>query len=124
MTLEIPGPAPTVVTPLQIRMDSDGHQATWSATSQLAGKYQVSVNGSAAFDGYSEFEVEIAPIGSIGMTVRDVRFKFPLGKSACRYMMKGGGTGVPIGNASSFELGWKIHERGLIKNAVFVFDKS
>ena len=70
----------------------------------------VRVNGFANFDGYTEYVVRIEPggvgVGASSIAVPDVRVSIPLSRDACRYVMKGGGSGVPIGNASSFDWSW------------------
>ena len=97
---------PTILKPLQFTHNT-GHRIQWSVTSELPQTYSVSVNGSTEFDGFTSFVVEITPMeGSQPIHLPDVRVSIPLGRSACRYMMKGGGTGMPIGNASGFDWSW------------------
>jgi hypothetical protein len=99
------GVVPTILKPLQFH-SSGGHRVDWTVVSEVPQAYSVTVNGSTQFDGFTSFVVEIKHIGSQPIHLPDVRVSIPLGSSACRYMMKGGGTGVPIGNASAFEWAW------------------
>ena len=89
-------------------------QAAWTSDSALAEqKVSVQVNGSAHFDGFSEYIVRVEPtvadgVGSMGGDGADINVSvlIPLTKVACRWVMKGGGTGDAIGNATSFEYHW------------------
>eukprot|EP01043_Picozoa_sp_COSAG02_P012981 COSAG02_NODE_512_length_20850_cov_4.993302_15_plen_904_part_00 len=87
-------------------------KAAWTSHFSLPDqKVAVQVNGSAQFDGYTEFTVQVEPTAAVaggGPTGEEINvsISIPLTKTACRWMMKGGGTGVPIGNATSFEYRW------------------
>ena len=90
-------------------------QAQWTSSATLGKDVSVSVNGTTHFDGYTEFVVtaqlatsttalldDAQPVAALP----DLRVQIPLAPSACRWMMKGGGTGAAIGNASDFDYHW------------------
>lgn len=87
MQLSFPG-GPDLVDGEVTVLSNTGHVVQWTATSRSEGGIEVVTNGSAAFDSYSEFVVQISPPGDQTVAVPDVRISIPLGKSACRYMMK------------------------------------
>jgi hypothetical protein len=88
-------------------------QAAWTSRFSLSDqKVAVQVNASINFDGYAEFAVQVEPAAAVA-GVEDptegdisVDISIPLTKTACRWMMKGGGTGVPVGNVTSFDYRW------------------
>lgn len=109
MTVTIPGLADTTDGDPSLEFTSvTPAQAHWRSTATLGDdKVALLVNGSTHFDGYSEFVVTVKPGTAAGpVAIPDIRVSIPMSQTACRWMMKGGGTGEAIGNASNFSYNW------------------
>ena len=112
MTVTIPGLKATTDGDPSLEFTSvTPAQARWTSTRTLGDdKVALLVNGSTHFDGYTEFVVTVKPAGTSAaagpVMVSDIRVSIPLAKIACRWMMKGGGTGEAIGNATNFVYNW------------------
>ena len=109
MTVTIPGFAATTAEggPSLEFTSVTPAQARWASATTLLGdsnkEVGLLVNGSTHFDGYTEFVVTAKPAGTAGpLMVPDIRVTIPLTKTACRWMMKGGGTSEAIGSAANF----------------------